>query len=256
MTPLYSLREVGMRYDGIEVLSGVSLEFPAAQMAAIVGPNGAGKSTLLGVMSGLRHGYNGQCCYSGEEVSGYQRRGFARQVSVVPQSLRLEFPFTAEQVVMMGRTPFCDGLFESPEDREAVDRAMEITDTAVFRKRDFRSLSGGERQLVILASALAQSPRTLLLDEPTTFLDLKHQISIYRLLRELREQGLLVVAVTHDLNLAAAYSDRVVMLKSGRVAADGQPTETLRSDVIENVFGVQSQVREAADGRPWIVYGP
>ncbi len=255
MTPLYSLLDVGMRYDGVEVLSGVNLEFPAQQMAAIVGPNGAGKSTLLGVMSGLRHGYTGRCAYNGVEVNAFHRRGFARQVSVVPQSLRLEFPFSAEQVVMMGRTPFCDGLFESVEDREAVDRAMEITDTTAFRKRDFRSLSGGERQLVVLASALAQSPRTLLLDEPTTFLDLKHQISIYRLLRSLREQGLLVVAVTHDLNLAATYSDRVVMLKSGRLAADGTPAETLRSDVIEKVFGVQSQIREAADGRPWIVYG-
>jgi iron complex transport system ATP-binding protein len=255
LTPLYSLQDVGMRYDSVAVLAQVNLEFPAAQMAAIVGPNGAGKSTLLGVMSGLRHGYTGYCAYNGVEVGGWQRRGFARHVSVVPQSLRLEFPFTAEQVVMMGRTPFCDGLFESPEDRDAVDRAMEITDTATFRKRDFRSLSGGERQLVILASALAQSPRTLLLDEPTTFLDLKHQVSIYRLLRDLREQGLLVVAVTHDLNLAAAYSDRVVMLKSGRIAADGVPGETLRSDVIRDVFDVQSQVREAADGRPWIVYG-
>lgn len=255
MTPLYSLRDTGMRYNGTEVLSRVNLDFPAPQMAAIVGPNGAGKSTLLGIMSGLRHGYVGRCTYNGVEVGSWQRRGFARQVSVVPQSLRLEFPFTAEQVVMMGRTPFCDGLFESPEDREAVDRAMEITDTAAFRKRDFRSLSGGERQLVILASALAQSPRTLLLDEPTTFLDLKHQISIYRLLRELREQGLLVVAVTHDLNLAAAYSDRVVMLKAGRIAADGAPAETLRRETIRDVFGVESQVREAADGRPWIVYG-
>lgn len=255
MTPLYSLQDVGMCYDGVAVLAHVTLEFPAAQMAAIVGPNGAGKSTLLGVMSGLRHGYTGHCAYNSVEVNNWQRRGFARHVSVVPQSLRLEFPFTAEQVVMMGRTPFCDGLFESPEDRDAVDRAMEITDTSAFRKRDFRSLSGGERQLVILASALAQSPRTLLLDEPTTFLDLKHQVSIYRLLRDLREQGLLVVAVTHDLNLAAAYSDRVVMLKSGRVAADGAPGETLRSEVIRDVFDVQSQVWEAADGRPWIVYG-
>jgi len=255
MTPLYRLRGVGMRYDGAEVLSGVNLDFPAAQMATIVGSNGAGKSTLIGVMSGLRHGYTGHCTYEGVEVSRWQRRGFARRVSVVPQSLRLEFPFTAEQVVMMGRTPFCDGLFESPEDRQAVERAMEITDTTAFRNRDFRSLSGGERQLVVLASALAQSPQALLLDEPTSFLDLKHQVSIYRLLRELREQGLLIITVTHDLNLAAAYSDRVVMLKSGRVAADGPPPETLNSSRIEEVFGVRSQVWKADGGRPWIVYG-
>jgi len=255
MTLLYQLRGVGMRYDGAEVLSGINLDFPIAQMATIVGSNGAGKSTLIGGMSGLRHGYTGHCTYEGVEVSRWQRRGFARRVSVGPHSLRLEFPFTAEQVVMMGRTPFCDGLFESPEDREAVERAMEITDTTAFRNRDFRSLSGGERQLVVLASALAQSPQALLLDEPTSFLDLKHQVSIYRLLGDLREQGLLIITVTHDLNLAAAYSDRVVMLKSGRVAADGPPPETLNSSLIEEVFGVRSHVWKAAGGRPWIVYG-
>ncbi len=252
---LFSLREVGMRYNGSEVLAGASLDFPEAQFVAVLGPNGAGKSTLLGIMAGLRAGYSGSCEYAGKEVSRWARRGFAREVCFLPQSLKMEFPFTAEQVVLMGRTPHCDGLFESPDDWSAVERAMATTDTLAFRGRDFRSLSGGERQRVVLASAVAQQPRTLLLDEPTTFLDLKHQVAIYRLLRDLSQQGLLVVAVTHDLNLAASFADRLVVLHSGRIAADAAPCEVLAPEVIQRVFGVRSEVRRGPGGKPWILYG-
>lgn len=255
MNAVFSLRDVGMQYNGTEVLRHATLDFPGSQMVTIVGPNGAGKSTLLGIMAGLRPRYKGRCKYAGTEISRWSRRAFARQVSFVPQTVRLEFPFTAEQVVMMGRTPHCDGLFESPEDRQAVAHAMEITDTLAFRSRDFRSLSGGERQRTILASVLAQSPRALLLDEPTTFLDLQHQLAIYRIIRDLAREGLLVVAVTHDLNLAAAYSDRVVMLRSGEVAYDAAPAEVLTSQTIREVFGVEAEIRESRDGRPWILYG-
>ncbi len=255
MSALFALDAVGMRYDGTEVLRGVTLEFRAGEFTAVVGPNGAGKSTLLGIMSGLRTEYRGRCAYSGTEVSRWARRAFAREVAYVPQSLKMEFPFTAEQVVLMGRTPHCDGLFESPSDWEAVAKAMETTGTLAFRGRDFRTLSGGERQLVVLASALAQQPKTLLLDEPATFLDLKHQVAIYRLLASLARQGLLVVAVTHDLNLAAASSDRIVALESGCVAADAAPADVLAPDVVRRVFGVVSEVHRAASGRPWIIYG-
>lgn len=255
MSELYALHDVGMQYNSAEVLRHATLDFAGSQMATIVGPNGAGKSTLLGIMAGLRPRYKGRCSYAGTEVSRWPRRAFARQVSFVPQTVRLEFPFTAEQVVMMGRTPHCDGLFESPEDREAVERAMAITDTLAFRRRDFRSLSGGEKQRVILASVLAQSPRVLLLDEPTTFLDLQHQVSIYRLLRDLARQGLLVVAVTHDLNLAAAYSDRVVMLRAGEVVADAPPGEVLTAGMVREVFAVEAEIRQSREGRPWILYG-
>jgi iron complex transport system ATP-binding protein len=252
---LFALHDVGMQYNGAEVLRHATLDFVGSQMVTIVGPNGAGKSTLLGIMAGLRPRYKGECSYAGTEVSRWSRRAFARQVSFVPQTVRLEFPFTAEQVVMMGRTPHCDGLFESPEDRQAVAHAMEITDTLAFRSRDFRSLSGGERQRTILASVLAQSPRVLLLDEPTTFLDLQHQLAIYRIIRDLAREGLLVVAVTHDLNLAAAYSDRVVMLRAGEVAYDATPAEVLTSQTIREVFEVEAEIRESREGRPWILYG-
>jgi iron complex transport system ATP-binding protein len=255
LTALYSLRGAGMRYNGAEVLREVELDFFAGTFVAIVGPNGAGKSTLLGVMAGLRSGHSGSCRYQDREVSDWQRRAFARQVCFLPQSLKMEFPFTAEQVVLMGRTPHCNGLFESPEDWTAVERAMATTDTLAFRGRDFRSLSGGERQLVVLASAVAQQPATLLLDEPTTFLDLRHQVSIYRLLRQLSSQGLLVVAVTHDLNLAATFADRVVALDHGRVAADAAPSDVFAPELLRRIFGVESEIRRRADGKPWILYG-
>ena len=212
---LFSLENAGMRYNGSEVLSGVTLDFAASQLVAIAG-NGAGKSTLLGVMAGLRPEHTGRCCYRGTEIGRWKRRAFSRSVAFMPQSMRVEFPFTAEQVVLMGRTPHCHGLFESSEDWAAVERAMQTTDTVAFRGRDFRSLSGGERQLVILASALAQAPETLLLDEPTTFLDLKH----------------------------------------GRVVADGTPASVLTAELLRDVFGVAGVLHRRPEGGPWIVYGP
>lgn len=255
MNPVYRLRGLGMSYNGTPVLADAALEFDAPQFVAVVGPNGAGKSTLLGIMAGLRPGYSGHCFYRDREVERWPRRAFAREVSFIPQTVRIEFPFTAEQVVLMGRTPHAGGLFESPEDREAVERAMSLTGTLSFRQRDFRSLSGGERQLVILASALAQQPRVLLLDEPTTFLDLKHQIAIHRLLYELSRRDLLIIAATHDLNLAAGFADRIVALRAGRVRADAAPDEVLAPEVIREVFGVQTSTLLGPRGRPWIFYG-
>jgi iron complex transport system ATP-binding protein len=252
---LIGLKELGLRFADVQVLAGITLEFPASGLISLVGPNGAGKSTLLGIVAGLRSNYQGSCTYSGTEVRKWQRRSLARHISFVPQALRLEFPFTVEQVIFMGRTPFCDGMFESPDDRVAVEKAMQATDTGQFRNRDFRTLSGGERQRVILASALAQSPETLVLDEPTTFLDLSHQLAIYQLLRELANDGLLVIAATHDLNLALRYSDRVVLLDHGRVVAEGTPASVLIPDRIHSVFGVIAQVQQDAAGRAWITYG-
>lgn len=255
MNQSYSLRGVGIRYGTVEVLSSVDLDLCAGQLTGLLGPNGAGKSTLMGVMAGLRPHYLGSCVLDGRELRQWPRREFARLVSFVPQTVKIEFPFTAEQVVLMGRTPHCAGLFESEEDWSAVERAIEMTDTAAFRHRDFRTLSGGERQRVIVASALAQSPQVLLLDEPAAFLDLGHQISLYRLLRDLSRQGLLVVTVTHDLNLASSYCDRTVVMSTGRVVADAPPAEALTAQTIERVYHVAATVRRTETGAPWILYG-
>jgi ABC-type cobalamin/Fe3+-siderophores transport system ATPase subunit len=251
----FELHSVGMTYGGCPVLQDVSLEISGSGLVAVVGPNGAGKSTLLGILAGLREGYQGRCLFEQRMVQKWPRRDFARRVSVVPQSLRLDFPFTAEQVVFMGRTPHAGGLFDSDSDQAAVERALRLTDAWDFRERDFRALSGGERQRVVLASALAQEPGVLLLDEPTTFLDLEHQLAIYRLLRDLAAGGMLVVCVTHDLNLAAAFASRVIALRHGLVLADAPPAEALRPDRVEEIFHVRVDKLERPGGGFWIAYG-
>jgi iron complex transport system ATP-binding protein len=248
------LRGVGMSYGPSSVLAQIDLRFDRAEMVALAGPNGAGKSTLLGIMSALRPDYTGSCKVYGIEAPRWRRRDFARKVALVPQSLQFDFPFTAEEVVYMGRTPHAGGFFESPRDRAAAREAMEMTDILDFAGRDFRSLSGGERQRVVLASAIAQQPEILLLDEPTSSLDLAHQFSIYALLRRLSASGLLVIAATHDLNLAAAYSDRIVLLRKGRLIADADPCEALSSDRIRGVFGVRGEWLARSSGPPWIAF--
>jgi iron complex transport system ATP-binding protein len=225
-------------------LDDVTFELPARGLVAIAGPNGAGKSTLLGILAGLREPYRGSCEYRNQELSTWKRPEFARRVAFLPQSSRIEFPFTAEEVVFMGRTPYAHGWLESPEDKAAVEHAMQVTETREFGGRDFRTLSGGERQRVLLASALAQEPETLLLDEPATFLDLKHQLSMYRLLWELAAK-VLIVAVTHDLNLALQFSTRILLLDHGRLAGDGPTAEILNPERIAQVFGVRARLHSA-----------
>ena len=254
MTPILELASIGISYGPLCVLEDVTLQFNSSEMVALAGPNGAGKSTLLGIIAGLRPGFTGCCKMYGTDVHRWKRREFARKLAFVPQSLKLDFPFTAEEVVFMGRTPHAGGFFESGRDRAAAYRAIELTDMGEFAGRDFRALSGGERQRVMLASALAQEPRVLLLDEPTSFLDLSHQFAIYALLRRLRDEGILVVAATHDLNLAASYSDRVIVLQKGRVVADASPCDALSVAKIREVFNVRAEWVRRADGRAWIAF--
>ena len=164
MTAIYQCRDLAHRYDQTEVLRLDEVEFRTGEFTAVVGPNGAGKSTLLTILAGLRPDYHGTCALEGREVRQWGRRELTRLVSFLPQKIDLAFPFTARQVVFMGRTPHCDGMYDTPEDAAAVDEAMRLTDTLEFQQRDYRSLSGGERQRVMGAAALAQGGRALLLD--------------------------------------------------------------------------------------------
>ncbi len=249
---IYRVEDLRFRFGDAEILRGISLEFQLGQMAAIVGPNGAGKSTLMSVLSGFRDDYEGRCTFRDVEIRQWKKRDLGRQMTFIPQMIRLEFPFTAEQVVFMGRTPHCHGLFESQDDRDAVRKAMEVTETTGFAQREFRELSGGERQRVVLAGALAQEPSVLLLDEPTTFLDLKHQTSTYALLEKLARDGIAIIAVTHDLNLAASYADRMIVMSQGRIAADGKPEQVLTPAMLKEVFEVDTEIRQSPEGRPWV----
>jgi iron complex transport system ATP-binding protein len=251
----FEVINLGMRYGEAQVLSEVNLRFEFSQLTTLAGPNGAGKSTLLGILSRLRRDFSGECNYRGRSLAKWRHDAFAREVAYVPQSLRSEFPFSAEQVVLMGRSPHVSGMFESKQDREAAAKAMALTDTTHLSGRDFRTLSGGEKQRTILAAALAQDPKVLLLDEPTSSLDLSHQVALYRILQDLCAAGMLVVSVTHDLNLAGMYADRLVLLRAGRVAADGTPATVMQPDTIAHVFDVRSQLHRLENDRPWITYG-
>ncbi len=235
---VYRLRAVTVRYGKTEALRAASLELRGGEFVGIVGPNGAGKSTLVSLLAGLRREFDGSCELDGRPIGDWPRRELSRAAAHIPQSVDLRFPFTAAEVAMMGRAPHASGMFESPDDAARTRAAMEETDCARFASRDFRTLSGGEKQRVVLAAALAQDARAILLDEPASSLDPKHQVAVHELLAARARAGRLVVAATHDLRLAARTCTRIVVLREGRVEADGPPREALEPATFSRVFEV------------------
>src|SRR4030042_478342 len=207
---------VSFAFSGrIKVLKEVSLAVGHGECLGIMGPNGSGKTTLLRCLTNFLRPQAGSILIDSRPLGSYSSREIARMFAVVPQISATDFPFTAYDIVMMGRIPHVDSRLkgESGADAEAVQKAMERTSTWEFARRPFTALSGGERQRVILARAIAQHPKALLLDEPTIYLDISGQIEIMDLLRDLnRKEGLTVVAVLHDVNLAARYCDRIALL--------------------------------------------
>jgi len=240
---------------GAPVLRGVDLRVEQGELWGVIGPNGSGKTTLVRILSRALDPDAGSVTLWGKPLAAYERRELARTLAVAPQESSVAFPFSALEIVLMGRAPFLGRFaFEGPRDLAKARQALELTDALPFAERRLWELSGGEKQRVILARALAQEPRLLFLDEPTTFLDLKHQAAIYRLTRRLcREQGLTAVAVTHDLNLAAQSCDRLLLLHQGRVAAAGAPEEVLTPERLEAVFEVPVEVAHSRSGRPLVV---
>lgn len=255
MNPLYQLSDISVTAGGKQILGIPQLTFDSGEFVAISGPNGAGKSTLLSVLSGLRQDYRGQCLFRGRDAHSWSRKEFSKQVAVVHQGRPVSFSFSVEEIVLMGRMPHLRGWFETSEDLEVLEHALELAGAADLRGRDFRTLSGGEQQRVILASALAQQPKVLLLDEPTTFLDLQNQIHFYKLALRLSESGVLVIAVTHDLNLAAGHAGRLLLLCKGGIAADGPAEQVLTSELIRQVFLVSPEFSKDASGKIWMRYG-
>ena len=221
------------------VLRGVDLAIRPGDLVAIVGPNGAGKSTLVRVLAGLLRPREGAVMFGGRPLAGLSRREIAHRIAVVPQLLDLLFPFTVSEVVMLGRTSHLSPLGgPSVEDRAAVSDAMGALELADLSSRRIDSLSGGERQRAVLAMALAQRTPVLLLDEPTVHLDPAHQRTTLALVRSLtRARGIAAAAVLHDLNLASALCDRIVALDEGLIAAEGSPSEVIRQDIVQRVFG-------------------
>src|SRR5438105_1020445 len=211
------IENVAWHVEGRPVLSSVSLDVRGGDVAGVMGRNGAGKSTLLDIVAGLRQPTSGGVRFNERQAVEWDPRERARLVAHLPQSVRPDLPFLAGELVLMGRYPHTDRWFESDEDREAVERAMRRTDCWDLRDRLVQTLSGGERQRVLLAACFAQSPQLLLLDEPSTHLDVDQQLHCFSLLREESERRVACLAVTHDLNLALAYATRIIVLAQGRV---------------------------------------
>jgi iron complex transport system ATP-binding protein len=241
-----------MRMDGVSrasngrvLLDDISLVVQRGQFAGIIGPNGAGKSTLLRTMAGLLAPSEGAVLLDGASLDTYRRRQVAQQIACVPQqSVVGEFGFLSKDVVLMGRYPHLEPWQSgTASDRDIVTKAMVDTETLPFAQRTITELSGGERQRVTLARALAQTPKVLLLDEPTASLDLYHQLQVLNLIRQLVDQeGMAAVAALHDLSLASRYCDRLLLMQQGRIVADGTPAEVLTPEHLARVYGVMARV--------------
>ncbi|MBT4497762.1 MAG: ABC transporter ATP-binding protein [Gemmatimonadetes bacterium] len=232
------------------VVRGVDIELGEGEFLGLIGPNGSGKSTLLRTITGVVPVAAGMVEIEGTNSSTLSRRQLARLLGVVPQEARCEFAFTVREIVMMGRHPYL-GRFRGPggEDEEIVTEALELTGTAHLAGRNIAELSGGERQRAIIARALAQKPRILLLDEPTNHLDINHQVEVFDLLHQLnQEQGVTLLCVTHDLNFAGEYCDRIVVMDRGKIRASGSPEEVLTGSLISEVYGVDVRVEPGMQG--------
>jgi len=246
----------GKRDESEDVFKDLSCLMLSGRVLGILGPNGSGKSTLLKLLARVLRPQAGTIDILGESLSGLSQLDVAKRVALVPQETLQVFPFTIAEMVLMGRSPHHQGWggwhWEDAQDWAMAQNAMEELDVAHLGNRLVTEVSGGERQRAVIARALVQEPQILLLDEPTAFLDLHHQLDIARIIKRLnRARGLTVVLVSHDLNLASQYCDQVLMLNHGRLAAMGSPETVMKPDVIESVYGCSVLVdRHPQSGLP------
>jgi iron complex transport system ATP-binding protein len=236
--------DVGYAYRGTPALAGVRLQVNPGEVVGLLGPNGSGKSTLIKVLSGVLTDYQGSVRLDGQDLRSLPRRQIARSLAVVPQEPMFSFPFTVLETVLMGRHPHLGAFaFESAADLAVAGAALERCAASHLAARNIHELSAGERQRVVFARALAQTPRVLLLDEPASHLDIRHQVELYDLVRELAErEGTSVLSVLHELNLAAEYCDRVYLLREGRVAHQGPTAEVFTYEILTGVFSTDLYV--------------
>lgn len=233
-------RDLVVRYPNTArpALDRVSMVIPTGSFYAVLGPNGSGKSTLLRALLGVSPIVGGTALIDDKPVEQWNRREFARMVGAVAQSESIAFPLTTSELVGMGRYPHLGPLeAESDEDRAAIRRALELCDVHDLAERDVTTLSGGEFQRARIARALAQEPRALVLDEPTASLDIRHQMAILELLRDSADDGMTILLITHGLDLAAQFADRMLLLAGGTVAAEGTPEEVMRTEILARVYG-------------------
>ncbi|AWH94776.1 heme ABC transporter ATP-binding protein [Dietzia psychralcaliphila] len=232
--PVLSAEGVTVRIGGRVLLDAVDLDAYAGEVLALVGPNGAGKSTLLGVVAGDTDPDSGRTLLDGTDLRRWRLGDLARRRALLTQANSVAFPFTVREIVAMGRAPWA--ALPEDDDEEIIDESLAATDTSHLQSRTFPTLSGGEKARASLSRALAQRAGVLLLDEPTAAVDLRHQETVLELARTVADAGGAVVVVLHDLELAAAWSDRLVMISDGRIRAEGPPDQVLTADLVEEVY--------------------
>jgi iron complex transport system ATP-binding protein len=239
MTPAVVARNLRHAYGTETVLRDLSFEVRKGEFFIIIGPNGSGKTTLLKILAGIDRSFQGSVALLQRPLASYSRRELARRLALVPQLATETFPFSVQEVLLMGRAPHMGLLgLESQKDRRIAEQAMRFTGVSHLGRRRLDQLSGGERQRVFLARAVCQEPAVILLDEPTAALDLAHQIRVMDLMARLREEkGVTIVMVSHDINLAAMYADRLMLLKDGTRVAIGTPQEIVTYQNIERTYG-------------------
>ncbi|HXH60930.1 MAG TPA: ABC transporter ATP-binding protein [Fimbriimonadaceae bacterium] len=226
-------------YGAGPVIHDIDLSVGAGEVVALIGPNGSGKSTLMKAIAGALRPIKGSVTLDGQDLSTLNQKEIARRLAYVPQIESPAFDFTVQEVVLMGRIPHTDGMFETQNDYECAEKAMQRADCYSLRERRMSELSGGEAQRAKVARALAQEAGVMLMDEPTTHLDVKHQMEIGDIAKGLAEEGYAVVVAVHELNWAAMYASRVVVLVEGRVALSGETEQTLESPVLDRAFEVE-----------------
>lgn len=256
---ILTVKDIVSGYGEKMIINGISFSVGKGEFLGIIGPNGAGKTTLLKTVSRVMHPKAGSVSLDGRDIYGMPLKEFARSVAFVAQDTVIAFAFTALEIALMGRSPYLR-LFhdESRRDLDIVRRALAITDCDDFMNRPIDRLSAGERQRVFIAKALAQEPRLILLDEPTSHLDISHQVQVLDILKELTEKdGISIVSIFHDLNLAAEYCDRLLLIEDGRLAASGGPNDVIKYEIIERVYRTVVVVREnPVSGKPYILLAP
>jgi len=250
---MIEVKNISHAYGESKVLDDVSLNIAPGRMLALLGPNGAGKSTLLRVIGGELRPQSGTTLLDGVALPRWKTRTLAQRRALLPQDSQLEFPFSVEEVVMLGRAPHIDGS-EREEDARIVREALTLTGMEGFAARDYTSLSGGERQRVQLARILSQAWKrdgcVLLLDEPVASLDPSHQHDTLRIAREWAQEGACVVAILHDMNLALRYADDAVLIKEGRLISNGPVRKVLTAEQVSEVFSVKARCVEEGNGEP------
>jgi len=254
MSALLTAQDLSFAYGGRPVLKGVSLAVEAGEFVGLIGANGSGKTTLLRALLGLLPA-SGAARLCGDSLGSLDRREIARRATMVQQDTRVDFAFTAREIVAMGRNPYL-GRFtpESAADKEAIARAMRETGTEDFAERPVTELSGGERQRVHLARAFSQETRVILLDEPTANLDLTHQFEALRLVREFTRAGGAALAAIHDLSLATRFCDRLFLLSEGRIVVAGSPIEVVTESNLARYFALRARVWRDEETGSLIVY--